>query len=111
MSLLFLNITSSRVTRGVHTLGKIRGVGITFTEHRGWGAYRDLARHFHAARQKHAPCVEMSQNLLANTTVQYQRSESDGQISVTGGSDQSDGKNFYRQRNVGQVGKHNITMH
>ena len=43
--------------------------------------------------------------------VQYQRSESDGQISVTGGSDRSDGKNFYRRRNVGQVGKHNITMH
>ena len=39
------------------------------------------------------------------------RSESDGQISITGGSDRSDGKNVYRRRNVCQLGKHNITMH
>ena len=42
--------------------------------------------------------------------VQYQRSESDGEISITGGSDRSDGKNVYRRRNVCQLGKHDITM-
>ena len=43
--------------------------------------------------------------------VQYQRSESDGEISITGGSHRSDGKNVYRRRNACQLGKHNITMH
>ena len=42
--------------------------------------------------------------------VQYQRSESDGEISITCGSDRSDGKNVYRRRSVCQLGKHDITM-
>ena len=45
---------------------------------------------------------ETSQCVLVD--VQYQRSESDGEISITGGSDRSDGKNVY------QLGKHDITM-
>ena len=61
-------------------------------------------------RGLHSSARPFGQYMYLEIDVQYQRSESDGEISITGDSDRSDGKNVYRRRNVCQLRKHDITM-